>query len=568
MCVAPTTGLGRRMCNELEPINWLTSVPGLRPTVLHNARDLFRKYGVDVPLLDFFSSADGALILAAYRNLQMVGPKVFDPPCDAAAEKADAAASADVAAKAAEAARVETLAAKAHRRQRFPEEMRRAEGHYFSQRTREKIGGTRGFVEPSVPISLTAMQCGSPSASATSSRAAADDTRGGKTTVSSNRSPKAMAAAEFPVLALGGPEEQAKNSACGPVPGTLTDKLDRRFRGTLKSVGEEYGFIECSEARRLFSGRDVYVATSQLTGIVGAAGDDAWRYRDVTFQLTLNSRGQPQARNITWFEEEDQGLSPAATPEATAPSTAAFVVEEVTSARQRMLEAWGNDAAGTPEGLPPQLGQAAAISLGHSAKQQDLFVGTLKSFSDEKGYGFLHCESLGQDVFLRLAERPFDGLVEIGRSARFVLTRDVRGRPQARDVVWGAWPPATDDEAIAPRGDIHRQPHLTRVLSANIDSLDDRRYCGRIKTVGERYGFIRCSEAEKEFGRDVFVPRSLLPAEYSDELMRSLPVYFRLSINTKGQPQARDIEFEDGSYVKSTGDPTALEVAFSEALRW
>ncbi|CAE7590769.1 unnamed protein product [Symbiodinium sp. CCMP2592] len=58
--------------------------------------------------------------------------------------------------------------------------------------------------------------------------------------------------------------------------------------------GFGYGFIDCEETKLRFT-RDVYVHRNQLEGL--QIGDE------VTFTLMLNSKGEPQARNVMKLED-------------------------------------------------------------------------------------------------------------------------------------------------------------------------------------------------------------------------------------------------------------------------
>ena len=63
---------------------------------------------------------------------------------------------------------------------------------------------------------------------------------------------------------------------------------------------------------------------------------------------------------------------------------------------------------GPPGGLP---GRPAAHQLAQSSRppdpwQQPLHSGTVRSYDAKKGFGFIHCDQLNQDVFYLRAELP------------------------------------------------------------------------------------------------------------------------------------------------------------------
>merc|ERR1712217_335099 len=68
-------------------------------------------------------------------------------------------------------------------------------------------------------------------------------------------------------------------------------------------------------------------------------------------------------------------------------------------------------------------------------------------------------------------------------------------------------------------------------------------YSGVIKSFNEinNYGFIDCEEVKNEYGFDVFVHGIQLSGQTVGET-----VYFELGINSKGQPQAVNVQFMDG----------------------
>lgn len=75
-----------------------------------------------------------------------------------------------------------------------------------------------------------------------------------------------------------------------------------RYFGVLKSVGDTYGFIKCRRTHLLYN-RDVYITKADLA--------EGWEIsKPVSFQVVLNERGRPQARDVkseeTLPEETDE----------------------------------------------------------------------------------------------------------------------------------------------------------------------------------------------------------------------------------------------------------------------
>lgn len=100
------------------------------------------------------------------------------------------------------------------------------------------------------------------------------------------------------------------------------------FHGRIKRYsdlpgGGGYGFVDCEETKIRFA-RDVYIHKNQMNGLTIGA--------EVTFTITRNSRGEPQARNVM-RPEEAQALRVAAQQQAAvarvaAPPAASLMSEE------------------------------------------------------------------------------------------------------------------------------------------------------------------------------------------------------------------------------------------------
>jgi len=215
---------------------------------------------------------------------------------------------------------------------------------------------------------------------------------------------------------------------------------------------------------------------------------------------------------------------------------------------------------------------------------QPYYVGTLKSFSNQKGYGFLSCdevyEKCGSDVFIhqKLVPVPW----QLGTPVEFAVVLNAAGKPQASDVKWlpvlpkprlpvsptanifspngpnGIAPQPSHTNQTPQTGYGAPQAHLAPVTSVTTapaegtsareqailaDQLaadrSDRRYIGTLKSfsTAKGYGFFACPE----FQRDVYLEKSLLPQQTRWELHQT--VEFSVNFNTRGQPQARDVNW-------------------------
>jgi len=167
-------------------------------------------------------------------------------------------------------------------------------------------------------------------------------------------------------------------------------------------------------------------------------------------------------------------------------------------------------------------------ATGKDAEPAAWLTGALKSFSDEKGYGFLKCDGVFKDIFVRRSDMPSDDSIEIGRAARFRVEYNDKEQPQARECSW--------DTANF----IQSGVSVPLVPSRHVS---DRRFSGVIKSVGDKCAFIDSPEVRREFGddRDIYVPLAQLPASARPQLK----VSFVLASSARGQPQARDVLLTD-----------------------
>mmetsp|Transcript_31026 Transcript_31026/g.56394 ORF Transcript_31026/g.56394 Transcript_31026/m.56394 type:complete len:408 (+) Transcript_31026:95-1318(+) len=187
---------------------------------------------------------------------------------------------------------------------------------------------------------------------------------------------------------------------------------------------------------------------------------------------------------------------------------------------------------------------------GQPLQSAPVVTGTLKSFNQDTGYGFFHCQSFSQDVFLCRKSLPPGCRPQCGRVAKFEVIYDEQHRPQARNVMWQA----ADEVNPLPA-----------------------RYHGRLKSLGKDYAFVECKEAYEMYGRDVYIGKGQLP---DDTCEVSQAITFELILSNKGQPQGKNIMFEEeaaseanecaSDAVDSNGDDEsrADECGQARATRW
>jgi len=197
--------------------------------------------------------------------------------------------------------------------------------------------------------------------------------------------------------------------------------------------------------------------------------------------------------------------------------------------------------------LPGAAPLAAAPSpeVPSPAAAEACFVGTVKSFSPDTGYGFITSEGIAQDVFLRACDLQGARPLERGQSVKFSLAYDGQGRPQAQSIV-------------------------LQTAAAGPEHASTRRVFGRLKSVGPEYGFIDSPEAKRIHGRDVYFSRAHLPGGPWEV---GKPVSFILTLNRRDQPQARDmaweaVEPEPESDTEGSGTEAPAAPAMPSVSRW
>ena len=149
-----------------------------------------------------------------------------------------------------------------------------------------------------------------------------------------------------------------------------------RISGTIKSYSDEggFGFIDSAEAREKFgTDGDVFVHKNQIRGF--RQGDS------VTFVAATNARGQPQASDLRAGTGAGAGGGPSApaSPGGLAPPTSTLAG----------YNQQGNGASNGGSGGGGGAGMAGATS-GRGPIEAQRFVGKVKSYSDDQGYGFIY----------------------------------------------------------------------------------------------------------------------------------------------------------------------------------
>lgn len=245
-----------------------------------------------------------------------------------------------------------------------------------------------------------------------------------------------------------------------------------------------YGFIKCNETHQRF-GRDVFLHKMHFNRVV--VGDV------VSFVLTVNDKGMPQARRVRKLEGE----------------------------------------------------QAAAAELELSLAgliDQCFYTGSVARFDMSKGYGFIMCDNTkgkyNRDVFLR--KNQFIELeLQVGDVVQFQVELNEKGFPQARNIMRMDQSNGNAPHTVQP---VNPPPSQYQVLSPSQQlaaASGNQTFTGRVARFDPSagYGFIQCQESQVVFGQDVFLHKSVCGV---DSVSAGDMITFTVELSDKG-PQARNV---------------------------
>lgn len=283
------------------------------------------------------------------------------------------------------------------------------------------------------------------------------------------------------------------------------------YTGTIKQFSAEkgFGFIDCPELHEYY-GRDTWLHHAQVF--------DFKPGETVEFTMSLNKDGNPQAVNLSYPKEP---------------------VQQFEQMFNQMAQWMGFGAGG---------------------QQGERYTGTIKSFSVEKGFGFIECKDLhkmyGRDTWVHHAQilsyAPGD-IVE------FTMSLNKDGNPQAGDLTDGSeagqraakvgriMDKASGKASSGSSGKGLLGSLLGKGKGAGsgkaesgdapswLQPADDERYAGVVKRfdADKGFGFIECDVLKNFYGRDTWVHSAQL-----GEFQVGDQVEFSMTLNQQGNPQA------------------------------
>jgi cold shock CspA family protein len=245
---------------------------------------------------------------------------------------------------------------------------------------------------------------------------------------------------------------------------------DKIYFGTVRSFNNDsasgYGFITCTEVTEKYS-RDAFLHHKQIKDF--KLGDA------VKFKVRLNNQGHPQAFNLeaalnsmSWLMEglmeetketketkEDEAEEQAEMSHAgviksfDVSNGYGFITCTETSEdiflHAKVMEGFavGDHVCfkirlhkGRKQAHSLEHDEAHDDTLGDGKEDDTAYIGTIKSFNTEKGYGFIQCEELhakyGRDVFIPLSQ--YQGM-SVGGKVTFKI-QVKKNQPQAMTCAW------------------------------------------------------------------------------------------------------------------------------------
>lgn len=144
-------------------------------------------------------------------------------------------------------------------------------------------------------------------------------------------------------------------------------------------------------------------------------------------------------------------------------------------------------------------------------------------------------EQFGKDAFVADQDRPELAVLEEGAQVSFKLTTGPTGQPQALDIQHGHRNKRKNQQGQKQKqGGSQKSYHKGGKQEMSTDTF----YHGNILSMGQKFGFISCEEAQKCYGSDVYLNQRM---HEDKNLSVGDAVMFKIQINDRGQPQVTEI---------------------------
>jgi len=186
-------------------------------------------------------------------------------------------------------------------------------------------------------------------------------------------------------------------------------------------------------------------------------------------------------------------------------------------------------------------GKPQANNLSPCMQGGEVLVGMIRSYNDQKGYGFISAQDSPQDVYFKKSDLPSDfqemhGSSVTGCQVQCTVKVTQDGKPQAQDLQilsQGGVKREADDESGMPSAKRQR-----------LNDTSGERHMGEVKMFNPAKGFGFLSSPT--VATDVYFKDAMLPPQMQGlEVPRGAQVTFTLNFAANGKAQASELEFAE-----------------------
>jgi len=365
------------------------------------------------------------------------------------------------------------------------------------------------------------------------------------------------------------------------------------FVGTIKSfnISKGWGHIECEQTHQLYS-KDIFLLRSQVNGIVPSKGDQIY------FDVADGTKGQ-EATNVqivstaqingqgayigtikSWNPVKGWGHVECATTHAMYGKDIFVMRSAIPGGEcQKGDEVSFSVQEGTKgvEAKNVTIFQSQSRTTGQLVGMQSRgFVGSIKAFDEEKGWGHIECAETRalyqKDIFVMRS--ALNGqTVTAGTQVRFSIAMGAKGAEAREVLVWNG----AKGQVVMPPKSIPKQPNYGQfqppapwgrpgtvqptwgpmAMSPAMlgGAANQTRHWGTIKNWNPEkgWGFISCQDTMNIYGKDIFLHQKELGGQLP---LAGTPVQFGVAMGPDGRPIASNVSLNGGN--QAAGKPVAM----------
>lgn len=284
------------------------------------------------------------------------------------------------------------------------------------------------------------------------------------------------------------------------------------YVGTIKSFVAQkgWGLIECEDTFHEY-GKDMFVLRTSLPNQHADRGDR------VRFTVTQGEKG-PEAAEVQFIQQHSQTKQqPQLGRGASRQVPYNPIVQRVAPQQASFVVPWGPAPQWSGKGEFVLHGMKGN-GKGEQRMLQKGHVGVVKSYSDQKGWGFIvpSTAQFGKDLFVMKTALTSGHALQVGEKVQFKIKIGQKGYE-------------ADEVHVVP----------------NVQELPKQPITGTVKSynAAKGWGFIESAEVRKIFGRDILFHKKDL---VDHEPAQGEQVQFSIGENRNGQQQAVNLSFGGG----------------------